>query len=69
MLALTLLFDDENIVETQVGCPASSSTIVNLTPSDFHLFGPLTGLLGGKNINSNEEVIDAVQEWVNMQLS
>ena len=39
----------------------------DLAPSDFHLFGPLKEALGGKMFCSNEEVIEAVREWVRQQ--
>ncbi|GFG35968.1 hypothetical protein Cfor_02932 [Coptotermes formosanus] len=33
-------------------------------PSDYHLFGPMKGFLGGKRFQSNGEVIAAVQCWI-----
>jgi hypothetical protein len=38
----------------------------DLTPSDFHLFGPLNDHLGGKRFRNNE-VIHDVQEWLHGQ--
>ena len=34
-------------------------------PSDFHLFPTLKEFLGGRHFISDEEVRDAVKEWVN----
>jgi hypothetical protein len=36
----------------------------DLAPSDFHVFGPLKEAMGGKSFRSNEEVQQAVQEWL-----
>jgi len=40
--------------------PAYSS---DLTPSDFHLFGPLKDALGGKIFRADDEVKLSVQRW------
>jgi hypothetical protein len=34
-------------------------------PSDFHLFPKLKKFLGGRRFKSDEEVKDAVREWLN----
>jgi histone-lysine N-methyltransferase SETMAR len=39
----------------------------NLTPSDFHVFGPLKEAMGGKSFRSDEEVQQVVHEWVHSQ--
>jgi hypothetical protein len=39
----------------------------DLAPSDYHLFGPMKGFLGGKRFRNNDEVIAAVQSWVHEQ--
>lgn len=36
----------------------------DLAPSDFHLFGPLKEALRGRRFSSDEEVKDAVHEWL-----
>jgi hypothetical protein len=36
-----------------------------LAPSDFHLFPKLKEFLGGRCFKSDEEVKDAVKEWLN----
>jgi histone-lysine N-methyltransferase SETMAR len=36
----------------------------DLTPSDYHMFGPLKEAMGGKKFRSDEEVHQAVQEWL-----
>lgn len=36
----------------------------DLAPSDYHLFGPLKKHLGGTKFSSDEEVKDAVHEWL-----
>jgi transposase len=36
----------------------------DLAPSDNHLFDPLKEHLVGKSFRNNEEVIQAVQEWL-----
>jgi histone-lysine N-methyltransferase SETMAR len=42
--------------------PAYSS---DLAPSDFHLFPKLKEFLGGRRFKSDEEMKDAVKEWLN----
>jgi histone-lysine N-methyltransferase SETMAR len=37
----------------------------DLAPSDFHLFPKLNEFLGGRRFKSEEEVKDAVKEWLN----
>jgi histone-lysine N-methyltransferase SETMAR len=39
----------------------------DLAPSDYHLFGPMKGVLGGKRFRNNDEVIAAVQSWIHEQ--
>jgi len=39
----------------------------DLTPSDFHVFGPLQEAMGGKSFRSDEEVQQAVYEWLHSQ--
>jgi histone-lysine N-methyltransferase SETMAR len=36
----------------------------DLAPSDFHLFPTLKELLGGRRFISEEEVKDAVKQWL-----
>jgi hypothetical protein len=36
----------------------------DLAPSDYHLFGPVKRVLGGKRFRNNDEVIAAVQSWI-----
>ena len=36
----------------------------NLAPSDFHVFGPLKEAMGGKSFRSDEEVQQAVHQWL-----
>jgi histone-lysine N-methyltransferase SETMAR len=37
----------------------------DLAPSDFHLFPKLKEFLGGRRFKSDEEVKDAIKEWLN----
>jgi hypothetical protein len=37
----------------------------DLAPSDFHLFPKSKAFLGGRRFKSDEEVKDAVKEWLN----
>jgi histone-lysine N-methyltransferase SETMAR len=37
----------------------------DLAPSDFHLFPKLKEFFGGRRFKSDEEVRDAVKEWLN----
>jgi len=37
----------------------------DLAPSDFHLFPTLKEFLGGRRFLSDEEVKDAVKQWLN----
>jgi histone-lysine N-methyltransferase SETMAR len=39
----------------------------DLTPSDFHVFGPLKQAMGGKSFRSDEEVQQAVHDWLRSQ--
>ena len=39
----------------------------DLAPSDFHVFGPLKEAMGGKSFRSDEEVQQAVREWLHSQ--
>jgi len=39
----------------------------DLTPSDFHVFGPLKEAMEGKSFSSDEEVQQAVHEWLHSQ--
>jgi hypothetical protein len=39
----------------------------DLSPSDYHLFGPMKGVSGGKIFRNNDEVIAAVQSWIHKQ--
>jgi len=38
-----------------------------LTPSDFHVFGPHKEAMGSKSFRSDEEVQQAVHEWLRCQ--
>jgi len=40
----------------------------DLASSDFHVFGPLKEVRGGKSFRSDEEVQQAVHEWLCSQL-
>ena len=39
----------------------------DLASSDFHVFGPLKGAMGGKYFRSEEEVQQAVHDWLHSQ--
>jgi hypothetical protein len=39
----------------------------DLAPSDYHLFGPMKRVLGGKRFWNNDEVIAAVESWMHKQ--
>ena len=39
----------------------------DIAPSDFHVFGPLEQAMGGKSFSSDEEVQQAVLEWLRSQ--
>ena len=39
----------------------------DLAPSDFHVFGPLKEAMGGKTFRSDEEVQQAMREWLHSQ--
>jgi hypothetical protein len=39
----------------------------DLVSSDFHVFGPLKEAMGGKSSRSDEEVQQAVHEWLRSQ--
>jgi hypothetical protein len=39
----------------------------DLAPSDFHLFSPLIGAIGGERFRADDEVILFVQRWLDEQ--
>jgi transposase len=39
----------------------------DLAPSDFHLFWPLKDALRGRHFRSDEEVKEAVHDWLEQQ--
>jgi len=39
----------------------------DLAPSDFHVFGPLKDAMGSKSLRSDEEVQQAVHDWLHSQ--
>jgi len=41
--------------------------LLDLAPSDFNVFGPLKEAMGGKSFRSDEEVQQAVYEWLHSQ--
>ena len=48
-------------------CLPHSPHSPDLVPSDFHVFGPLKEAMGGKCFRSDEEVQQAVHEWLRSQ--
>jgi hypothetical protein len=48
-------------------CPSSVFHIRRTLPSDFHVFGLLKEAMGGKSFRSDEEVQQAVHEWLRSQ--
>jgi hypothetical protein len=40
----------------------------DLSPRDFHVFGPLKEVIGGKTFRSDDEMQQAVHEWLLSQL-
>ena len=38
----------------------------DLAPSDYHLFGPLKGHLGGMNFDTDDDVKNAMQNWLHI---
>jgi hypothetical protein len=45
-----------------------SPGLSHLALSDYHLFGPMKGFLGGQGFQNNDKVIAAVQSWIHEQL-
>jgi hypothetical protein len=39
----------------------------DLAPRDYHFFGPMKRVLGGKRFRNNDEVIASVQSWIHEQ--
>jgi hypothetical protein len=39
----------------------------HVTPSDFHMFGPMKEALRGRKFSSDEDVIGAVQNWLKLR--
>jgi len=51
-------------------CPSSVFHICctgQTSPSDFHVFGPFKEAMGGESFRSDEEVKQAVYEWLHSQ--
>ena len=48
-------------------CLAHPPYLPDLATSDFHVFGPLKEVMEGKSFRSNEEVQQAVHEWLHSQ--
>ena len=48
-------------------CLPHPSYFPDLAPSDFHVFGPLEEAMEGKSFRSDEEVQQAVHEWLHSQ--
>ena len=48
-------------------CLPNPPYLPDLAPIDFHVFGPLKVAMGGKNFRSDEEVQQAVHEWLRSQ--
>jgi len=48
-------------------CLAHPPYSPDLAPSDFHVFRSLQGVMGGKTFRSDEEVQQAVHEWLHSQ--
>jgi histone-lysine N-methyltransferase SETMAR len=48
-------------------CPPDPPYLPDLAPSDFHVFGLLKETMGGKSLRSDEEVQQAVHEWLRCQ--
>src|SRR5258705_229407 len=45
-------------------CPPPPPYSPDLAPSDYHIFGALKDSLGGRKFASDEEVKEAVHEWL-----
>jgi hypothetical protein len=52
------------IEELQFECIPHPPFSPDLAPSDFHVFGPLTGSLSGRQFRDDDEVRSAVHEWL-----
>jgi histone-lysine N-methyltransferase SETMAR len=48
-------------------CLPHPSYSPDLAPSDFHFFGPHKKAMGGKSFRSDEEVQQALQDWLRSQ--
>ena len=48
-------------------CLPHSPYSPDLAPSEFHVFGPLKEAMGGMSFRSDEEVKQAVHEWLHSQ--
>ena len=48
-------------------CLPHPTYLPDLAPSDFHVFGQLKAVMGGKSFRSDEEVQQAVHEWLRSQ--
>jgi hypothetical protein len=66
MRARMLLPECKQCFKSLAGMFLSIQHIVQtLAPSDFHLFPKLKEFLGGRRFKSDEEVKDAIKEWIN----
>ena len=55
------------IQNLSLGCLQHPPYSPALAPSKFHVFGPFKYAMGGKSFRSNEEVQQAVNEWLRSQ--
>ena len=55
------------IQDLSLECLPQTLYLPDLAPSDFHVFGPLKEAMGGMSFRSDEEVQQAVHEWLHSQ--
>ena len=52
---------------TELGSSRAPCLQPDLAPSDFHLFGPLKNALRGRRFAADDEVKEAVHDWLRSQ--
>jgi histone-lysine N-methyltransferase SETMAR len=57
----------KKIMDLRLECIPHPAYSPDLTPSDYHVFGPLKEALGGKKFSTDDEIKWAVHRWLRSQ--
>jgi histone-lysine N-methyltransferase SETMAR len=59
----------KKIMDLHLECIPHPAYSPDLTPSDYHVFGPLKEALSGKKFSTDDEIKEAVHRWLQSQRS